>query len=140
MSERDTCTEIVQCKHVRGAFACILEQPISARFESYFARSRFLLSHPLPPPPFFCPRTAKTRSGDEIIKSYQVCGAAKPGKVELNSTFPAPGTSCRRSYQMAEQNISIKNRTTAAVPQCYHRFDLRQLLGSYGWKPGSINT
>ena len=53
-------------KHARGAFACIMEQPISARFDSYFARSRFLLSLPLPPPPFFCPRTAKTRSGDEI--------------------------------------------------------------------------
>ena len=34
--------------------------------QSYFARSRFLLSFPLPPPPIFCPRTAKTRSGDEI--------------------------------------------------------------------------
>ena len=40
-----------------------------ARFwptQSYFARSRFFLSLPLPPPLFFCPRTAKTRSGDEI--------------------------------------------------------------------------
>ena len=43
-----------------------MEQPISARFDSYFARSRFLLSLPLPPPPIFCPQTAKTRSGDEI--------------------------------------------------------------------------
>ena len=58
MSERN--------KHARGAFACNIEQPISARFDSYFARSRFLLSLPLPPPPIFSPRTAKTRSGDEI--------------------------------------------------------------------------
>ena len=35
--------------------------------QSYFARSRFLLSPP--PPLFFCPRTAKTRSGDEIRPS-----------------------------------------------------------------------
>ena len=43
-----------------------MEQPISTRFDSYFARSRFLLSLLLPPPLFFCPRAAKTRSGDEI--------------------------------------------------------------------------
>ena len=42
----------------------------------------------------------------------------KPGRVELNSTFPAPGTSCRQSSQMPQQNVSIKNRTTAGVPQC----------------------
>ena len=40
--------------HARGAFSCIMEQPISARFGSYFARSRFLLSHPFPPPPILC--------------------------------------------------------------------------------------
>ena len=48
------------------AFTTVMEQPISTRFDSYFARSRFLLSLPLPPPLFFCPRAAKTRSGDEI--------------------------------------------------------------------------
>ena len=38
--------------NTRGAFASVMEQPISARFDSYFARSRFLLSfHPLPSPP-----------------------------------------------------------------------------------------
>ena len=30
------------------------------------------------------------------LKSYQACGAVKLGKVELNSTFPEPGTSCHR--------------------------------------------
>ena len=51
------------------SFASVMEQPINALFDSYFARSRFLLSLPLPPSLFFCPRTAKTRSGDEIIEN-----------------------------------------------------------------------
>ena len=50
----------------------VIEQPISSRFDSYFARSRFLLSLPLPPPLFFCPRTAKMRSGDEIKGSDEL--------------------------------------------------------------------
>ena len=70
------------------------------------------------------------------LKSYEECGAVK-SQLNLNSTqhFRHRGHRATGHHRMflTDQNVSIKNKTTAGVPQCCRRFGLRQLRGSYGY-------
>ena len=70
------------------------------------------------------------------LKSYEECGAVK-SQLNLNSTQHLRHRGHRATGHprmfLTDQNVSIKNKTTAGVPQCCRRFGLRQLRGSYGY-------
>ena len=71
------------------------------------------------------------------LKSYQACGAVKPGKVELNSTFRHRGHRAAGHPRCRNRMISLKTELPPVCPSA----TAGSAYGSYGvvtviWKPG----
>ena len=68
------------------------------------------------------------------LKFYQACGAVKPGKVELNSTFPAPRTSCSGHPRCQNRMFPLKVELPPVCPSATagSAYDVFTVI----WKPG----
>ena len=91
---------------------------------------------PSPPPPlFFCPRTAKTRSGDEIRKhsSNAICGDISSvilldTSSQSNSRGHASNITCPRIEYHMPKVIVEWNRAPTIIQNAFHAFRIKNVF------------